>query len=136
MPGDRVFLDSNVVIYAYSLDEPEKRAIALELCGKGAVVSLQVINEISNVLTGKFRLDPLRVSAMLDELCAVLEVKNLDLPIITKALSLKAACGYSYYDSLIVAAAIASDCAVLYSEDLQHGQMIEGKLNIVNPFLT
>jgi predicted nucleic acid-binding protein len=58
MPDDKVFLDSNVLIYIYSFDEPDKRAVAISLCDHNAVISFQVLNEISNVLTGKFSLEP------------------------------------------------------------------------------
>jgi predicted nucleic acid-binding protein len=52
-----------------------------------------------------------------------------------KAIEIHFSYHFSFYDSLIIAAALQSNCATLYSEDLQHGQAIEGKLNIVNPFI-
>ena len=135
MPGDKIFLDSNVLIYIYSLDEPDKRAIAISLCEHYAVISFQVMNEISNVLTGKFNLDPNDVAAKLDELSNSLELKNVDILTIKKALSLKSFYKYSYFDCLMLASALISDCSIIYSEDLQHGQIIENKLKIVNPFI-
>jgi predicted nucleic acid-binding protein len=55
--------------------------------------------------------------------------------VIQKALKLNSKYGYSYYDCLILASALLNDCEYLYSEDMQHNQLIEGKLKIVNPFL-
>lgn len=51
MPGNKSFLDSNILIYVYSADEPEKRNVALSLYSSPAVISTQVLNEVANVLT-------------------------------------------------------------------------------------
>jgi predicted nucleic acid-binding protein len=63
-------------------------------------------------------------------------VELVTLPTVHVALDIRERYGFSWYDSLIVAAALESNCDLLYSEDMQHGQIIEGRLSIVNPFLT
>jgi len=132
----KTFLDTNVVVYLYSGDEPEKRSAALALIEQDdSVVSTQVLSELANTLSRKFRL-PFDVVAQ-----AVAEVRDACtvIPVlpdtITQALTLAQKYKYSYYDSLILAAALSADCETLATEDMQHGQVIEGGLTIRNPFV-
>ncbi len=133
------FIDSNILVYANSHSDPRKRAVARELVQRAldgdGVISFQVVQETLNVLTTKL---PSRVShADADELLrGVLEPlwKVMPTPALyQRALDLQDRYRYSFYDSLIIAAALTGGCTRLYSEDLQHGQQIEG-LTIVNPF--
>ena len=132
----KTFLDTNIVVYLYSGDEPEKRAIALALIEQNnSVVSTQVLSELANTLSRKFSL-PYDVVAQ-----AVAEVRDACtiVPVmpdtIAQALALAQKYRYSYYDSLILAAALSADCKTLATEDMQHGQIIEGLLTIRNPFI-
>ena len=135
MPGEKAFLDSNVLIYAYSVDEPEKRVIAVSLCRSNPIISFQVLNEFSNVLLRKFCLNPTDVSAKLDELSGFMDIKIIDMLTIKKALQLKDIYEYSYFDCIMLASALNSGCPVIYTEDLQHGQIIENRLKIIDQFL-
>jgi len=103
--------------------------------GKG-IVSSQVVQEFINVATRKFEV-PFSVSdcrKYLDSVLAGLCRVNTSVGLCQSALDLMERWGYSYYDSLMIAAAIQADCDILYSEDLHNGHKIMG-LTIVNPFL-
>lgn len=134
MPGAKPFLDSNVLIYLYSADEPAKREVAASLCSSPAAISSQVLNEVANVLTLKFNLAPDDVLGKIDEIADRLELSIVSLTTIRKALQLKHAYRYSYFDSLMLASALENECDILYSEDFQDGQIVEERLRIINPF--
>jgi len=134
------FLDTNIFVYSFDPSNPSKKEVATALIrsalqdGKG-MVSSQVVQEFINVATRKFEV-PFSVSdcrkyldSVLIGLCRV----STTVELCRSALDVKERWGYSYYDSLIVAAALQADCEILYSEDLHNGQKIMG-LTIVNPF--
>jgi predicted nucleic acid-binding protein len=136
--SDRVFLDTNVLVYAFGMKKssmPDPRAeIAQEIVIRGAVVSVQVLNEFVQVCHRKAGLTWERIVALLQV------IKELSGPAIAvtvevheAAVELSRRYGFKIYDSLILAAAITAGCGTLYTEDLQHGQVVEG-LRIENPF--
>lgn len=132
----KTFFDTNIVVYLYSGDEPEKQATALALIERNTpVVSTQVLSELANTLSRKFSL-PHDVVAQavveVQEACTVVPVMP---DTIFQALALAKKYRYSYYDSLILAAALAAGCETLVTEDMQHGQVIEDVLKIHCPFL-
>ena len=137
---DRFFLDTNIFVYTFDSREPKKRARAQDLVsdaltrGRG-VISHQVVQEFLNVATQKFA-NPLSESdalvyldRVLGPLCEVLPTLEL----YRHTIGLAARWKYSFYDSLIIAAALQSECTLLYTEDLQHGQEVEG-VTLTNPF--
>jgi predicted nucleic acid-binding protein len=132
-----VFLDTNILIYSFDSDSPEKQRIANELlAGSGWFVSWQVVQEFSSVALHRFQV-PLKPQDLSDYLSLKLWPRCRILPsevILTKAVAIHARYGFRYYDSLIVASAIAGSAKTLLSEDLQHGQSIDF-LTIRNPFL-
>lgn len=134
------FLDSNVFIYSLDPDDPAKRLTARRLIGDSLTsgqgrISFQVIQETLNVITRKLRTtvrpDDARqlLAEVLMPLCRVMPSQAL----YERALDLHAEYRYSFYDSLIIAGALAGGCSRLFSEDLQAGQQIQG-LTIINPF--
>ena len=136
MPAD-VFLDTNILVYSFDSDSPEKQRKAKELlAGSGWFVSWQVVQEFSSVALHRFQV-PLKPPDLSDYLSLKLWPHCRILPseaILTKAVAIHARYGFRYYDSLIVASAIAGSAKTLFSEDLQHGQSIDS-LTIRNPFL-
>jgi predicted nucleic acid-binding protein len=133
---DKAFLDTNILIYAYSEDEPKKQSVALQLLDSfenNVIISKQVINELSNILLKKFKLDSDQVENVLLEIDNVLPIVDFDLTTQIKALKLKDRYQFQYYDALIVATALENNCTVVYSEDMQHEMLIDGSLNIINP---
>jgi predicted nucleic acid-binding protein len=131
----KTFLDTNIVVYLFSGDEPEKRAAALTLIEQNnIVVSTQVLSELANTLSRKFGLSfdvVAQAVAEVRDACTVVPVMP---DTITQALTLAQKYKYSYYDSLILAAALSAGCETLVTEDMQHAQLIEDVLTIRNPF--
>ena len=133
MLAERIFLDSNVMIYAYFKQDEKKQRISKQLISQNAIISTQVLQELTNTLHRKIGVDYNIVRSILQE-C----LKNCDLNTNTSdtvflALDIADRYGFSFYDSLIVAAALECECTTLYSEDMQHNQHIEN-LTIKNPF--
>jgi predicted nucleic acid-binding protein len=133
--NDKVFFDTNVLIYLYSLDEPGKRNRALNLVNsvQNPIISTQVINEFNNILLKKFTLSASEIFVAIDEIENVFTIHPFTLSMQKEALKIKERFGFQYYDSLILATALAYECSILYSEDMQNGQKIK-TLQIINPF--
>jgi len=130
---ERAFADSNILLYAIS-DQADKKACALTLLRTRPVISLQVINECSNVLRRKQQKSFTDIQIILDSLIILTELVTVGLDTVRHAWRIGERYGYSYYDSLIIASALDAGCTVLYSEDMQSNQHIAGVLRIVNPF--
>ena len=134
---DKVFFDTNILIYCYSIDEKDKQQIALELIDRyneKSKISTQVINELSNILFKKFKLSSLEIENTILEIDNYLDIVNFGLKTQIKALKIKDKYKLQFFDSLIVATALENHCTVLYSEDMQDGFLIENTLTITNPF--
>lgn len=130
-----VFLDSNILIYAVGDDE-SRRAVAESLIAQRPVVSAQVLAETAAVLRRKFMLEHAAIEKILTAILARVSCEPLGAGTVLSALRLGERLGYSHYDSQIIAAALAAGCSVLYSEDMQHGQLIDDTLTILNPFIS
>lgn len=138
---ERFFLDTNIAIYCFDETAPLKQSLAKDLMAHGAssdmgVVSYQVLQEFCNVASTSKRLvlSAEQTMAFASLLLAPMNKVGPSLALLTATLKIKADVGYSFYDSLIVAAAAQAGCNILYSEDMQHGQLV-ANLRIVNPFL-
>ena len=132
---DKVFLDTNVLIYAYSEDEPDKRQRVIDCVRSGeAWISTQVLNETINVLKRKFSLSYSQIRDAVQEVSKGFPIILVSVNTIEMALNLAERYQYSYFDSLILASALEAGCQILYSEDLHDGQRIENQLMIINPF--
>jgi len=132
--SDRVFFDSNVLIYAMvSGDSRWERA--QQLVEQGGTISVQVLNEFVSVARRRMRMPWKDVIDAMDEI-RVLFPSPVPITLDTHEAALKIAqqYGFGIYDALIAAAALEAKCSTLYSEDLQDGQIIERQLTIRNPF--
>jgi predicted nucleic acid-binding protein len=132
------FLDTNILLYAISAhpEEAEKRALADALLDRDdGALSVQVLQEFYLQATRPTRPGrlPHDLAAGLVQAWTRFRVQETTIPIVQAALEIKAAHGFSYWDSAIVAAARALGCRCLYSEDMSHGREVEG-VTIVNPF--
>lgn len=139
--NDKTFLDTNVFVYAFDHGSPEKLRIARKLIAEGAasrfaVVSYQVVQEFVNVALPRFQaaMNESELEEFLFESMFPMTAITSSSSLVIEALRLRNRRHFSWYDSLIVAAAIQSGCKILYSEDLQHGQRF-GDLVVQNPFL-
>ena len=137
-----VFLDTNIFVYAFLASEPRKRVKAVQLIesslasGLGCI-SYQVIQEFANVARKKFavRMISADCKAFMDAAMQPMNRVASSTELVYCALDLQDELKYSFYDCLMLAAALQGACSTLYSEDLQHGQLVRGALRIVNPFL-
>ena len=131
----KVFLDTNIFIYTQSKTEQEKRNIALNTLEKyDCHTSTQVLSEVSNVMIKKLNMPIIEVKEVITAINNCCEVNIITFETVQKALDIKKQYDYSYYDSLILAAAFLSDCDYVCSEDLHDGQIINDKLKIINIF--
>jgi predicted nucleic acid-binding protein len=131
MPGS--FFDSNVLLYVASADQA-KADRAERLVAGGGTISVQVLNEIANVARRKMALSWDETRAFLTMMRALLPVQPLTTALHEKGLDVAERYSLSIYDAMIVAAALQADCDTLWSEDMQHGQIVEGRLRICDPF--
>jgi predicted nucleic acid-binding protein len=131
---DRVFFDTNVLVYVVG-QEDERTALADALVAGGGVVSVQVLNELVSVARRKLRMTWEEIGEALAAI-RILCPSPVPLTIETHESGLRIATQYGYhiYDALVAAAALEAECTTLYSEDLQDGQVIDGRLTIRNPF--
>lgn len=137
-----VFLDTNIFVYAFLASEPRKRAKAVQLIetclgsAKGCV-SYQVIQEFANVARKNFavRMAVADCKAFIDAAMQPMNQVASSTALVYCALDLQDELKYSFYDCLMLAAAMQGTCSTLYSEDLQHHQLVRGTLRITNPFL-
>ena len=133
--SDRTFFDTNVLIYVVG-QKDERTAKAESLIASGGVVSVQVLNELASVSHRKLGMTWEEIGDALD---AIRLLCPAPIPLTTDThdvgLRIASKYGFSFYDALIAAAALEAECATLYSEDFQDGQVIEGRLTVRNPFL-
>ena len=140
MRGGDVFLDTNILLYAYDTTSSKsikaRRFISMERRTVKVHISAQVLNEFSSAALTKFSSPiPLeRLSKLMDVFIRLFIVEPLTGATCTHAIDLKERHGFSLWDSLIVASALEARCSILYTEDLEHGQIIDRRLKVVNPF--
>jgi len=141
MSGEPAFFDTNILVYCFDRQDERKQTIAHDLLmdhgvsGSGRI-SYQVSQEFAAVAIRILK-EPKRVYLMIESyhlLAVGLETVGYSDRLLDYALGLWERYRFSWYDSLIVAAALHSGCGTLYTEDMQHGMEIDG-LRIVNPFL-
>jgi predicted nucleic acid-binding protein len=129
----RTFLDTNVLVYATSNDPRCERAQAL--IAAGGTISVQVLNELVNVLRKKLKRDWGAIEKAVSDFRNVLDpVLPLTPETHDAAIALAREHSLSFYDALIVASALEANCEVLFTEDMQHGRTI-GTLTVRNPFI-
>jgi predicted nucleic acid-binding protein len=134
-----IFLDTNILIYAvhHTAAELTKRDIARTLLRRADIAfSMQVLQEFFHQATRLSRLKPLPDAIAIDLINGWqrFPVQVIGMAEMRKAIAIRQRYQLSYWDSAIVAAALAQNCDTLMSEDMQHGLEIEG-LRIINPFL-
>lgn len=128
------FLDSNILVYAFTTDR--RAAAARALLGKGCVISVQGLNEFANVARRKLGMTWAELGDALAAIRMVTAaVHSLTLDTHLDALRIAERYGYALFDALIIASALGAGCSVLWSEDMQHGTVIDGRLRIENPFI-
>lgn len=133
MSADR-FLDTNILVYAHR-EGDYRTPIARQVLFEGGVVGVQVLNEFASVAHAKLGFSWARVQEAIDNILILCPApRPLSVDIHMRALRLSDRYGFSIWDGLIVAAALEARCSTLLTEDMQHGQVVEG-VRIENPFL-
>ena len=127
------FFDTNVLVYIASGD-PTKADQAEAAIGDGGAISVQVLNELTNVARRKMQMSWADMHAFLTTLRGLLTVHPVTLEIHEMGLELAERYGFSVYDAMIAASALHAGCETLWSEDMQHGMALDEGLRIVNPF--
>ena len=126
------FFDTNILVYAFL--DVGKRGRALDLIAAGGTISAQVLNEFTQVARRKFGLAPNDVREILGVVRQTVTVEPLTVETHDLGIALSLKYSFSVYDAMIVASALRCNAATLYSEDMQHGVVVERRLRIVNPF--
>jgi len=134
MKTGKPFFDTNVLLYLLSEDNA-KADRAEAIIAAGGVISVQVLNEFTSVAFRKLGMSYAEIRDVLATVRAVCQSQALTVDTHERGLDIAERFGFSLYDSMIVSSAVESGCTVLYSEDMQHGQEIDGQLVVVNPFL-
>lgn len=136
MTESKCFFDTNLLVYLYSTD-PKSAIIEnmIQTHFDDICLSIQVLNELYSVLTRKNLKTKEEAQIIINELIESYTIYCLDEQCIRRGITIHIQSHFSYWDSLIIAAALETGCTILYSEDLQHKQVIEGTLTILNPFL-
>lgn len=133
MSGTNAFIDSNVLVYLMSAD-PTKADQAEAVVRAGAVISVQVLNEVANVARHKLAMSWLDINEFLDLVRSLCSPVPLTIETHDRGRTVSERYGLSVYDAMIVASALLAGCELLYSEDMQDGMVIDGQLRICNPF--
>ncbi len=134
MSASDAFFDTSVLLYLLSNDARKADRVEALLAQRG-IISVQVLNEFAVVALRKVGL-PLRdIKEILDTIRAVCKVESLTVTTHDRGMEICERYKFSFYDSVMIAAALIAGSKVLYSEDMQHGQVIDRQLRVVNPFL-
>lgn len=134
MKESKAFLDTNILLYLLSADET-KAIQAENTIVDSDTVSVQVLNEFASVSRRKLKMPFAEIQEILSQIRMICSVEPITVNIHDRGLQIADHYGFSIYDAMIVATALLADCNILYSEDLQDGQLIDDRMIIRNPFI-
>jgi len=132
--SDRIFLDTNVLLYVYSDEEEKKRISKRIFQEQECLTCLQALNEFCNVCLKKWRFSREGIEEAIDQIAEGCTIMPVSINTLMQALALHERYGYSYYDCVMLASALENGCTKIYSEDMSSGQIIEDRLLILNPY--
>lgn len=133
MPVNKAFIDTNILLYLLSVDT-EKANRADAIVKKGGLISVQVLNEMANVVIRKLAMPWQEVNEILGLIRSLCSVEPLTIE--THDMGRRVAERYklSVYDAMIVASAQLAGCEILYTEEMHDGLLVDNQLRILNPF--
>jgi predicted nucleic acid-binding protein len=134
MNANKIFFDTNTLLYLLSTDNNKANWVSKNL-QQSNVISIQVLNEFTSASLRKIKLISTELDEFLDLFTSTFNVRSLDMGTFETGLIVSRRYGYQHYDAMIIAAALQAGCERLYSEDMQHQQIINKRLEIVNPFV-
>ena len=134
----KVFFDTNILIYFVDERYPKKQVIAKKLLERAVqdqngIISTQSLQEFYNVVTTKLKCPKDKAKELVEMFSEIFQVKEISIPLILSAVDISIKTGFSFWDSLILSAANDTGCIIVYSEDMNDGQIVEGT-KILNPF--
>jgi predicted nucleic acid-binding protein len=136
--NDNVFIDTNIWGYVYTDDDEEKRRAAFQLLeslsSRNIIISPQILSEFYSLMN-KHKIPHDTIIQKMGKIIDSVNVCGTTLLTIMNCIRLKEKYGYSWWDSLILASSLESNCDAVYSEDMQNGQVIEKSLRIINPLV-
>ena len=127
------FFDTSVLLYLLSGDTAKADRVETLLSPRG-VVSVQVLNEFAVVALRKLKMPLNEIREILETIRAVCAVEPITVETHDRGLAVLERYRFSLYDSMLVATALIAGAKIIYSEDLQHGQVIDDQLRVTNPF--
>ncbi len=133
MPATKSFIDTNVLIYLLSEDSV-KADCAEAVLQEGGIISVQVLNELTNVARRKLAMSWPEIEEMLELVTSVCPVNPLTIETHERGRLVAERYGFGVYDAMIIASALLDGCEILYSEDMQNGMLIDQQVRILNPF--
>ena len=131
---DKIFVDSNVFMYIFS-DVDEFREKALLILDSNPIISTQVVNENVYACLKRLKLTKQKSFEHGERLMSNCDVNIISVEEIHKAFFVSKKYGFSFWDALIVSSALENKCTILYTQDMQHKQVIEKTLTIINLFI-
>lgn len=130
---DKAFIDTNVLLYLLSSDT-RKADLAESVLRKKSIISVQVLNEMTNVMRRKLSMTWPEINEVLNLVHSLCSVEPLTVETHNRGRQVAERYGLSVYDAMIAAAALIAKCDILYSEDMHNSLLIEDQLRILNPF--
>ena len=130
-----IALDTNILVYCHSNDEPNKQKIAMDLFNEKPVVSTQVLSEYINVTKRKLKLPKEEIMDVCLQNIEMCTLQPVSFATLKSARSLMSKYDFQLFDSIVIASALEANCEILFSEDLHHGLLVENRMKLVNPFV-
>lgn len=134
----KVFFDTNILVYFVDEKDPRKQVIAKELIEKAVqnqngIISTQSLQEFYNVITTKMKCPKDKAKELVEMFSDIFSVTKISVSLILNAIDISIKTSFSFWDSLILSAANDTGCIIVYSEDMNDGQIVSGT-KILNPF--
>ena len=134
MNAKKIFFDTNTLLYLLSSDSKKAEWVSSNL-QQSNVTSVQVLNEFTSASLRKIKISNIELDEILGLFISIFNIRPLNVETFETGLAISRRYGYQHCDSMIIAAALQAGCETLYSEDMHHRQMIDKRLQIVNPFI-
>jgi predicted nucleic acid-binding protein len=131
----KIALDTNILLYGVSVDDERKRKISCKLIDRQPVIFPQNLSEFINVLLNRWKYPKHNIEIAIKEILSDCLLEPTSPDTYLNAFELVKKYDFQIFDAIIVSSALASGCEILYTEDMQHGLLVEKQLTIINPFL-
>lgn len=136
MPA-KILLDTNIWVYLYAKNPPEKYQVVQQIVAdqfESIAISAQIMGELFTVLTRKNLTSASDAQTIITEIATTVPVLSIDPANVLLALDINSRYQYTYWTSLVIATGLLAGCQTLYSEDMQHRQVIDDRMQVINPF--